>query len=157
MRVPASLHATTLVFDGIGVMITGPSGAGKSLLALDLIDHGKLAGVETALVADDLTLLSVAEGRLMAAVREGFEGQIELRGRGIVSRAFAAPSGIDLVIDLVDRYDRLPPESAFETAIGEVRLRRAPVPVRGHADPVHQRLLVLEAIHACRGSREKST
>lgn len=157
MSVPASLHATTLVYAGIGVMITGPSGAGKSLLALDLIDHGQFAGVNAALVADDLTLLSVAEGRLMAAVRDGFEGQIEMRGRGIITRDYAGPHRVDLMVDLVDRYDRLPPESAFETTIGEVRLFRAPVPVRAHADPVHQRLLVLEAIHACRGSREKST
>ena len=64
---PGNVHATALVYDGIGVLITGPSGSGKSLLALDLLDHAALAGTQAFLIADDQVLLEAEGGTLRAA------------------------------------------------------------------------------------------
>ena len=79
-------------------------------------------------------------------------GQIELRGRGIVSRPNVNETEIALVFDLVAAFDRMPPETEFESEVEGVRLARAPIPSAGLTDGVHRRLLALEAIAAI-GSR----
>lgn len=154
---PLNVHATALVYDGIGVVITGPSGAGKSLLALELLDHAALAGVEAFLVADDQVLIEAEEGILRAAAPPTTAGRIELRGRGIVARPHVTGAPVHLQLDLVAALDRMPAPNAFATTLASVALARAPIPAAGTADTALRRLLALEAIATCRGSLEKTT
>lgn len=154
---PANVHATALVYDAIGILITGPPGSGKSLLALDLIDHAALAGAEAFLIADDQVLLEADGGTLRAAAPPTTAGLIELRGRGIVARPHLTAVPVHLVLDLVAELDRMPPPEAFTTSVGSVPLARAPLPAAGIGDGTQRRLLALEAIATCRGSLEKTT
>ncbi len=55
-----AVHATCVAIRGRGLLIMGESGAGKSDLALRLVDRG------ATLVSDDYTLLTAANGRLVA-------------------------------------------------------------------------------------------
>ncbi len=156
-QAPVNVHATALVYDGIGVLITGPSGSGKSLLALDLIDHAALAGTEAFLIADDQVLLEADGGTLRAAAPPTTAGHIELRGRGIVARPHLAAVPVHLVLELIADPDRMPPPEAFETTVASVPLARAPLPAAGAGGATQRRLLALEAIATCRGSRKKTT
>ena len=144
---PVNIHATGVVLAGIGVILRGPSGAGKSLLALSLLDRQALRGAPGFLVADDRLDLTVAGGRLHMTAPATIAGQIELRGRGIVNRPFVATAPVDLVIDLVDQLERMVEETALSTDLLGVTLARCPVPRRGVIDPIHQLLLVDEALH----------
>jgi hypothetical protein len=145
---PRNLHATAIVYDGIGVLITGPSGAGKSLLALDLLDHAQLAGRVAHLIADDQVLVEADEGRLFAAAPPTIAGRIELRFRGIVLRPHAGPAAIALLAEFTEEADRHPELHAFSAQISGITLMRAPIPLA--ASPVHRRLLALEAIETLR-------
>lgn len=141
---PRNLHATAIVYDGIGVLIAGPSGAGKSLLALDLLDHARLAGRKAHLVADDQVLVEAEEGKLHAAAPPTIAGRIELRFRGIVARPHVNSAIISLIAEITEDADRHPEPHAFSAQIEGISLARAPIPRA--AAPVHRRLLVLEAI-----------
>jgi serine kinase of HPr protein (carbohydrate metabolism regulator) len=156
-QAPVNRHATALVYDGIGVLITGPSGAGKSLLALDLIDHAALAGAEAFLIADDQVLLEADGDSLRAAAPPTTAGHIELRGRGIVARPHVNAVPVHLVLELVAELDRMPPPQALATDVAGVPLARAPLPAAGVGDATQRRLLALQAIATCRGSLEKTT
>ena len=100
----ATDHATTLDIKGIGVMLRGSSGVGKSECALALIERGH------SLVADDLTVISLVDGReLNANSRPLNRGYMECRGIGIINIAemFGVKSvrldkRIDLVISLCE-------------------------------------------------------
>lgn len=98
------VHATTVLVDGLGVLIRGPSGSGKSDLALRLIDAG------ARLVADDQTALEARDGRLWASPPASIAGKLEVRGLGIVAVPFAPSAALGLAVDLVpaDRIERLP-------------------------------------------------
>jgi len=101
------IHATSVLVDGIAVLIRGASGSGKSDLALRLIDGG------ASLIADDQTLLETREGRLWASAPPSIAGKLEVRGLGIVAMPTAPPAAVGLVVDLVpaDRIERLPAPS----------------------------------------------
>jgi len=101
------VHATTVLVDGVGVLIRGPSGSGKSDLALRLIDGG------AQLVSDDQTALEARDGRLWASAPPSIAGKLEVRGLGIVTLPAAPSASVGLVIDLLppDRIDRLPEPS----------------------------------------------
>lgn len=94
-----NIHATAVILDGRGILITGPSGAGKTDLAIRLIEAGG------ALVADDRVLVSAENGRLIARPPEQIAGNLEIRGFGIVNVAHREQAEIDLVIDLKPRRD----------------------------------------------------
>lgn len=98
------VHATTVLVDGLGVLIRGPSGSGKSDLALRLIDAG------ARLVADDQTAVEARDGRLWASPPASIAGKLEVRGLGIVAVPFAPSAALGLAVDLVpaDRIERLP-------------------------------------------------
>lgn len=117
------VHATTIAIDGHGVMFTGPSGAGKSDLALRLIDRGAL------LVSDDYTDLVRAGDAVIAAPPSIIAGKIEVRGLGIVERAFAASIPVELVVTLGDETDRMP-EARWRMIAG-LRIREVVI------DPCH--------------------
>lgn len=146
MTATLNVHATALVLDANGLLLRGPSGAGKSLMALSLIDAWELRGRPARLVADDRVDLTREDGSLVMSPPKPIEGLIELRGRGLVSRPYAARAPLHLVVDLVDGLARMPEESEFETELMGVRLARCPVPRDGAADPRHQLLLVREAL-----------
>ncbi|WOF72485.1 HPr kinase/phosphatase C-terminal domain-containing protein [Parvibaculaceae bacterium PLY_AMNH_Bact1] len=109
-----SVHATSVAIEGVGVLLRGASGAGKSDLAYRLIrEHGAL------LVADDQTILIQDQSCLKASCKEGWAGQLELRGLGIVTVPHEPHVSVALVIDLVDRGEvpRLP-DPSFVTLMG---------------------------------------
>ncbi len=103
----ASIHASCVEIDGVGVLLRGPSGAGKSDLALRLIDGG------AQLVADDRVALTAVDGGLVASAPESLGGLLEVRGLGIKRYPAADAARIGLVIDLVDRdaVERLPDDA----------------------------------------------
>lgn len=148
MGKPQSVHGTGLVLDGVGLLLRGPSGAGKSLLALSLIERWTARGLPALLVADDrIDLTAGADGVVMHAPPL-LIGLIELRGRGIVHRPSCESARIDLVVDLVPDYARMPEEEDLTTTILGHRIARAPVPRAERIGLAHQELLVIEAVRA---------
>jgi HPr kinase/phosphorylase len=143
-----NVHATGIVLGSAGVMLRGPSGAGKSLLALSLIDQWESRGLGARLVADDRLDLEVLKNRLVMHARPAIAGLAELRGRGIVMRAHVERAPVQLVVDLVDRLERMVEEDDLVTEIMGITLPRCPVPKAGVAELGHQILLVGEALRA---------
>jgi serine kinase of HPr protein (carbohydrate metabolism regulator) len=141
-----NLHATGIVVQGMGLLIRGRAGAGKSLLALELLRNGALRGEKVLLVADDQLFVRAVTGGLEMEAPAEIAGKIELRGRGIVYRSHVGRSRVHLVVDLVDKLERMPEESQFSTRIKDIEIARCPVPERTLIDPGHQILLVEEAM-----------
>ena len=96
------IHATTVAKDGRAVVIAGGSGTGKSDLALRLIDRGFV------LVSDDQTLISTADGKLIASAPGTIRGKLEVRGIGIVEVPEADSAAVSLWVDLGHEIKRLP-------------------------------------------------
>jgi HPr kinase/phosphorylase len=143
-----NVHATGLVLGEIGLVLRGPSGSGKSLLALSLLDEWEIRGLPAQLVSDDRVDISVVAGRLTMHPPKPIEGLVELRGRGLVSRPFAASAPVDLVVDFVDTLERMLEEEALQTELFGVHLARCPLPKDGVIDSRHQLLLVREAVRS---------
>ena len=89
----ARLHATTVAFEGKGVLILGAAGSGKSGLALQLMALG------CQLVADDQTELTRQGDNIWARAPEAIKGLIEARGIGIL-QALATEAPVVVAIDL---------------------------------------------------------
>ncbi len=105
------LHASTVAFQGRGVLIRGASGAGKSALALELMALG------AGLVADDRTEVAPRQDQLIAACPPAIAGRVEARFLGILGAAPHPPVPLALVVDLDRREDqRLPPWREVEIA-----------------------------------------
>jgi serine kinase of HPr protein (carbohydrate metabolism regulator) len=141
MTEPAMVHGSAVLVRESGVLIRGASGSGKSMLILDLID----SDAEGArLVADDRVLVRAESGRLVADVPPTIAGLIELRGVGLLRRAFVAPVVIRLVVDLVpaEAAPRLPEAADAETGIEGIVLPRLFVPI----DAAHGALRVRAAL-----------
>jgi serine kinase of HPr protein (carbohydrate metabolism regulator) len=99
-----TLHASCVAIDGRGVLLTGGSGSGKSDLALRLIDRG------ATLVGDDGILVEARDGRLHARPGPNIEGQMEVRGLGILTFPSLAEAPLALVIALDQSVSRMPDE-----------------------------------------------
>lgn len=98
------MHASCVSVQGRGLLILGPSGAGKSALALQMMALG------ASLVADDQTLISVENGRLVARAPATTSGLIEARFLGLLNAPAAPQAEVVLAIDLGrQETDRLPP------------------------------------------------
>jgi serine kinase of HPr protein (carbohydrate metabolism regulator) len=115
----SNLHATALLLDDRGVLISGPSGSGKTTLALELIRQFAAAGRFARLVADDQLFLGASAGRLIVSRPETIAGLAEVHGLGPRPTPTAATAVIDLVLRLVSqgeapRYQ----ESATEMIAG---------------------------------------
>ncbi|MGV3651604.1 MAG: HPr kinase/phosphorylase [Devosia sp.] len=141
-----NIHATGIVLGEAGVIFRGPSGAGKSLLALALLTLWDDRGLKAALVADDRLDIAPDETGLLMRAPPGIAGLMELRGRGIIERPWCQTARIDLVVDLVDAFDRMPEETEQSAQIAGVVLPRCPVPRNGLIELGHRVLLVREAL-----------
>lgn len=102
------VHATTVAKDGGGVVIAGRSGSGKSDLALRLIDRGFV------LVSDDQTLISKADGKLIASAPPTIRGKIEVRGIGVVEMPHADRAAVSLWVELSSEIKRLPEDESHK-------------------------------------------
>ena len=101
---PRLHHATTVALGTVGALLRGRSGAGKSDLALRfLADQGRWPEVALprTLIADDQTLLTATNGRLVATAPAAIAGLIEVRGVGIVGVPSADAAEVRLVVDLI--------------------------------------------------------
>jgi len=115
-----TLHASCVIWQGMGVLLRGPSGIGKSDLALRLIEGGAV------LVADDRVLLEREGDRLLASPPEILAGLLEVRGLGIFKLPHREKAPISLLVELVPlaEMERLP-ETVAEQILGiSVPLRR---------------------------------
>lgn len=72
-------HATSVVLEDAGLMITGPSGIGKSDLALRLIDSG------ATLISDDITICKKIDNEIKLFAPKKTRGLLEVREIGIVN------------------------------------------------------------------------
>ena len=104
----ASVVALAIDQDGplAAVMIEGASGSGKSDLALRLIEACPWR--RTRLVADDSALIAVEEGRIIARPPGAIEGEMEIRGIGIVPVPFQTAVRLRAVVRLSSEINRLP-------------------------------------------------
>jgi len=149
-----NIHASAIQIGGVGLLIRGPSGAGKSLLALELLREAEQKTKTGLLVGDDRLEILVETNQIDAMswlemrVPPQIAGKIELRGRGIVTRPYIEQCRVDLVVDLVEKLERMPALGRFSTILAGIEVACCPVPIRGIVDPAHQRLLVYEALLA---------
>lgn len=104
MTSKATLHATSVVFCGRGLLLCGPSGSGKSDLALRLMDAGG------SLIADDYTDVEVEDGKVMATAPTATAGLMEVRGLGLLKVPAIRTSRIDMVLECVkpEFVERMP-------------------------------------------------
>lgn len=105
MHIRSTLHATSVVFCGRGLLLRGPSGSGKSDLALRIMDAGGM------LVSDDYTAISVMDGHLYATPPAAIAGMMEVRGVGLLKVPTIPCAQIDLVVNCESfgAIERLPP------------------------------------------------
>ena len=104
-----NIHATSVDINGSGVLIMGETGSGKSDLALRLIENKN-----AVLVADDRTDLSVDGFDLVASCPDKIKGLMEVRGIGIIKKAFKPQTVIKLAVVSKLQVDRYPDENFFE-------------------------------------------
>lgn len=107
-----NIHASCVAAGSRGVLLLGLSGQGKSDLALRLIDRG------ARLVADDRCDIWFERDRLWCRPPAELAGKLEVRGLGIVEKAWVAPVPLAMAVRLADRYERMPPERAVERIAG---------------------------------------
>ncbi len=123
------LHATCVAIKDHAVLLVGPSGCGKSDLALRLIDQG------AKLVADDQTLLTYDNGKLIAAAAPAIAGLIEVRHIGLLKMpSITAP--VALHIELAEKDAKLErlPDAAMITLEG-VAIRNLCLPAFAASTP----------------------
>lgn len=97
-----TVHASCVVKDGRGILISGRSGSGKSDLALRLIDRG------ARLVSDDYTIVRRLEGQLLASAPPNISGKMEVRGLGILPFEIVDDAPVCLLVDLSGGMVRMP-------------------------------------------------
>jgi HPr kinase/phosphorylase len=126
---PEFVHATCVALGRRAALLRGPSGSGKSDLALRflfLARRGPAALEPPALVADDQVLVRRDGDRVLATAPESIQGQIEVRGVGIVNVKLVAEAEVVLVVDLVDpaQVERHPPNLMTRLAGADLPLLR---------------------------------
>ena len=119
-----AIHATAVLYGANGILIRGKSGAGKSSLALALIERGG------KLIADDRTMISAVNGRLIATPPAPIVGKIELRGHGLVTVPHERGAVVSLVADIVaeEGLERMPEPHQLSAMLLGITLPRQPVP-----------------------------
>ena len=108
------IHATSIIVNQKGILITGKAGFGKSSLALELIEQG------ASLIADDVTFLTAKDEKLYASCDEKWCGCLEVRGFGIIQGIQTkSVSKIDYLIELTDeKIERMPYDISQKTYCG---------------------------------------
>lgn len=98
-----------------GALILGASGTGKSRTALELIET--CPWHRSALIADDVMLLKIKHGSLIASAPKAVQGLLEIRGFG--PSPVKSLSSVELVggFDL-DSFARRLPEPAMRRVLG---------------------------------------
>jgi len=116
------VHGTSVVVNGVGVLLRGAPGIGKSDLALRLIDGG------AHLVADDQTALSRENNFVVMTSNAVLEGLLEVRGVGILAVPCTPRARLGLVVDLVplSQIERMPEKEYCELLGMRVRLLKLP-------------------------------
>lgn len=90
----AIVHASCVALRNSAVLICGASGRGKSSLALELMSRG------ARLISDDRTCLILRPRGVIAYAPRSLLGMIEARCIGILRADPAAPTRVDLILDL---------------------------------------------------------
>ena len=126
---PKTVHASAVLIGARAVLIRGPSGSGKSQLALGLIEAARGGALAFArLVADDRVHLETANGRLLARPAAALAGLIEVRGIGLMRRAYEPCAVVGLVVDLAAADAlRLPQATQRKVEIDGINLPRLAV------------------------------
>lgn len=111
-------NATSVFFNGCGILITGKSGSGKSSLALALMERG------ARLISDDMTCLHIRDYRLIASAPENIKGVLEVRGLGLLSLSdsIVDSAQIDMLIELVETQNERCPLDMHFVVIQGVRI-----------------------------------
>jgi serine kinase of HPr protein (carbohydrate metabolism regulator) len=123
----ATVHASAVLVGARAVLIRGPSGAGKSRLALELIEAARNGALLFAkLVGDDRVHLEAAGCRLLVRPADALKGLIEVRGVGILRRAYEACAVVGLVVDLAAGDAKRLPEPG-QVAIAGIKIPRLAV------------------------------
>ncbi len=145
MSEPATVHASAVLVGERGVLIRGAAGSGKSSLLLGLLAG---APASTWLVADDRVILPAAHGRLIATEPSVLAGLLEIRGQGIVRRAFVSPVRLSFVVDLLPlvECDRMPAHEAQVTSIAAVELPLLRLPIGSADGPLRVRTALAERL-----------
>ncbi len=112
MSEPIHLHASAVVIDGHGVIISGASGSGKSDMALRLIDRGG------ALLGDDALYAAQREDVICITPAPQIAGKIEVYGLGILTYPFCAQATARLWVELDRQTIRMPDGSAYREIAG---------------------------------------
>ena len=125
MSGPVNLHASCVLLGEAGVLIRGEAGVGKSSLAVRLVAARRAAGRFAAHVSDDRTIVSVANGRLIARPHPAIAGLVERRGLGLVRVPCEGAAILRLVVDLQrEPGPRLPDEDERTAILEGVLLAR---------------------------------
>lgn len=141
MSAGETLHASCVAIGGQALLLLGPSGAGKSDLALRLLDRG------ASLVSDDYTLLQARGGRLFASPPPTIAGRLEVRGIGIVERAWLAEAPVVLALDLARESERFPMDR-LTLAVGGVEVPLMALSPFEASAPIKAELMLAQALRA---------
>ncbi len=141
-----NIHGTAIVIDGHGILLRGNSGAGKSLLALELIAQAKNGNRQAILLADDRVDILIKDKQIIMQAPPLIAGKIELFGHGIVTRPYVKSATLDLIVDFVDKIERMPNKKIHVTKLKGITIPQCFIPLRKLTNPNHQTLLIDEAI-----------
>ena len=130
MTAQSQVHGCSVAINGIAILIRGEPASGKSDLLLQLLETTGTglgdATLQTALIADDQTLLTVRGDRLWAGCPATINGLLEVRGQGIIAVPPHGPAPLGLVIDLlpVEQIERMPEDDQRTVDLMGFRLPR---------------------------------
>ncbi|ACB96311.1 HPr kinase [Beijerinckia indica] len=117
------VHATALVIGETGLLIRGVSGAGKSALALALLALAEERFYFARLIGDDRIHVETYGNRVILRPHVAIAGQIERRGRGILTLPFLDAAVARCVVSIEDHaLSRLPDRLEEETILAGIPL-----------------------------------
>ena len=132
---PVPLQATgvgvALDHDGPleGVILMGPSGIGKTSTALALIEGCPFQ--RSALIGDDMVLLSTDSGEILASPAQAMAGFAEIRGFGLTKARMSADTRLRLMVKLTDSVPTRV-SSPTQAGLGETGLSLPSITLKGH-------------------------